>query len=86
VNARPLHAITSTLERRKIAYALVGAAARNAWAPPRLTADLDLAVIVDALEHARLGRDDEGGGGDGETLRRRCDQASCGKAPQTVPV
>ena len=30
------------------ALALIGAAARNAWAPPRATSDLDLAVSASA--------------------------------------
>ncbi len=30
------------------AFAVVGATARNAWAPPRATTDLDLAVVADA--------------------------------------
>ena len=38
-----------------IAYAVIGAVARNAWAPPRATADLDLAAIIpDQVTSERL--------------------------------
>jgi predicted nucleotidyltransferase len=35
-------------------FAIIGAVARNAWAPPRATTDLDLAVLADASLLARI--------------------------------
>lgn len=58
----PLTAIIQQVETTGAPYALIGAAARNAWAPPRLTTDLDFTIaagqevyqaVVDAL--AQLG-------------------------------
>jgi hypothetical protein len=38
-----------------VAYAVIGAVARNAWAPPRATADIDLATIIpDRAANERL--------------------------------
>jgi hypothetical protein len=37
-----------------VEYAVIGAIARNAWAPPRATADLDLAVAVGAEQYGAL--------------------------------
>ena len=39
-----LGALAAACGSRRAALALIGAAARNAWAPPRATTDLDLAV------------------------------------------
>ncbi|MEO8604177.1 MAG: hypothetical protein ABI629_16495 [bacterium] len=36
------------------AYAIIGGVARNAWAAPRATADLDLAVVVPPAIYAPL--------------------------------
>ncbi|MGH7857967.1 MAG: nucleotidyl transferase AbiEii/AbiGii toxin family protein [Candidatus Binatia bacterium] len=36
------------------AFAIIGAVARNAWAPPRATTDLDLTVLGDAALLARV--------------------------------
>lgn len=36
------------------AFAIIGAVARNAWAPPRATTDLDLTVVADAAVLARI--------------------------------
>jgi predicted nucleotidyltransferase len=43
----PLTAIIQELETTGAPFALIGAAARNAWAPPRLTTDIDVAVAAD---------------------------------------
>lgn len=53
----PLGALLAAIEAAtevNVAYALIGAAARNAWAPPRATSDFDLALIVDPDGYARL--------------------------------
>lgn len=52
-----LAAIASRLGDRKGVLAIVGAVARNAWAPPRATTDLDLAVsatgeVLEAIRDA----------------------------------
>jgi hypothetical protein len=41
-------------EEARVAYAVIGAVARNAWAPPRATTDLDLAVAVDVGAYRAL--------------------------------
>ncbi len=43
----PLIAILEQLQATGVPHALIGAAARNAWAPPRLTTDLDVAIAAD---------------------------------------
>ena len=50
----PIVAIVSALRSAGTAWALIGAAARNAWAPPRLTTDLDVAVAGGPEEYARV--------------------------------
>ncbi|MBI2895793.1 MAG: nucleotidyl transferase AbiEii/AbiGii toxin family protein [Deltaproteobacteria bacterium] len=50
----PLLAIVRALEDAGVRWAFVGAAARNTWAPPRLTTDIDLAVIADAESWPRI--------------------------------
>lgn len=42
------------LARVGAAHALIGACARNVYAPPRATRDLDLAVVADAAQYTRL--------------------------------
>lgn len=51
-----LATLLAALDGAGVRYALVGAAARNAWAPPRLTTDLDLAAIADAAEYDAIVR------------------------------
>lgn len=46
--AELLAALGEALAEHPGAYALIGANARNAWAPPRATTDLDLAIAADA--------------------------------------
>lgn len=46
--------ITAACAEAGVDYAIVGAMARNAWAPPRATADLDVAVAVGAEQYERL--------------------------------
>lgn len=41
-----LAAVVAACEATSTKYAVIGAVARNAWAPPRATTDLDLAVSV----------------------------------------
>ncbi len=42
-----IEAVLDAMDGSGVAYALIGAAARNAWAPPRATTDLDVAALVD---------------------------------------
>lgn len=46
--------ILDALDQAGVAHALIGATARNAWAPPRLTTDIDVAVVVDTEAYTRL--------------------------------
>jgi hypothetical protein len=50
----PLARVVRALAAAGVRYALIGAAARNAWAPPRLTTDLDVAVIGEGAEYAQV--------------------------------
>ena len=50
----PLDRILRALAAARVPYAVIGAAARNAWAPPRLTTDLDFAVVADPDGYRRL--------------------------------
>lgn len=52
-----LTAISEALEKRRGKFAVIGAVARNAWAPPRATTDIDMAVaseteVVTAIQGA----------------------------------
>lgn len=49
-----LAAAVQACEEVGAGYALIGALARNVWAPPRATADVDLAVAVEAASYASL--------------------------------
>jgi hypothetical protein len=49
-----LRALIDALGEVGAAYAVIGAVARNAWAPPRATADLDCAVSVEGGQFAEL--------------------------------
>ncbi len=42
------------LTRERVAYALIGGCARNVYAPPRNTRDVDLAVALSGDEYVRL--------------------------------
>jgi hypothetical protein len=73
-----LRLVVEACASARVDYAVIGAVARNAWAPPRATADIDLAVavvpatyraLIDALAHR------------GITLRR----AMGGEAGALVP-
>jgi hypothetical protein len=53
----PLDALRAAIDAATEAgasYAVIGAMARNAWAPPRATSDFDLALVVDAEAYGRL--------------------------------
>ncbi len=53
----PLDALRAAIDAATEAgasYAVIGALARNAWAPPRATTDFDLALVVDRGAYARL--------------------------------
>lgn len=54
MSARTLHAVFEALASTGVKWALIGAAARNAWAPPRLTTDVDVAALVDAEGYAHV--------------------------------
>jgi hypothetical protein len=57
VSLDPLGALRAVVEAAAEAgasYAVIGAVARNAWAPPRATTDLACAVSVDAAGYAAL--------------------------------
>ncbi len=41
-----LQAAVGACEAARVGYAVIGGVARNAWAPPRATTDLDLAVLL----------------------------------------
>lgn len=49
-----LEAVVAACERLELPYAVIGAVARNAWAPPRATSDLDLSVAVDTDRYEGL--------------------------------
>lgn len=49
-----LRALVDAANEVDAAYAIIGAVARNAWAPPRATADLDCAVSVDSVIYMAL--------------------------------
>jgi hypothetical protein len=49
-----LRAVIEAISESGASYAVIGAVARNAWAPPRATTDLDCAVSVDAAGYASL--------------------------------
>lgn len=49
-----LRRVVQACERATVPYAVIGAVARNAWAPPRATTDIDLALAVDAASYAAL--------------------------------
>jgi len=49
-----LEQLLDAMDDARVSYALIGAAARNAWAPPRATTDLDLAAVVDAEGYDRV--------------------------------
>jgi hypothetical protein len=49
-----LRKVVKVCEAVGTGYAVIGAVARNAWAPPRATADLDLAVSVTAESYEPL--------------------------------
>jgi hypothetical protein len=42
------------LARGGVAHALIGACARNVYAPPRATRDINLSVLADAAQYARI--------------------------------
>lgn len=49
-----LEQLLDAMDAAGVPYALIGAAARNAWAPPRATTDLDFAALVDGKGYGRL--------------------------------
>lgn len=49
-----LRRVVRACEEASVQYAIIGAVARNAWAPPRATTDIDLAVAVDPTSYAAL--------------------------------
>lgn len=49
-----LRRVVQACELVTVPYAVIGAVARNAWAPPRATTDIDLAVAVDAASYEAL--------------------------------
>jgi predicted nucleotidyltransferase len=49
-----LQRAVSALVAANVRFAVVGAGARNAWAPPRASTDLDFGVVADAIEYARV--------------------------------
>jgi hypothetical protein len=49
-----LRAVVEAAAEAGTPYAVIGAVARNAWAPPRATTDLDCAVSVDAPGYGTL--------------------------------
>jgi hypothetical protein len=49
-----LEALLDAMDAAGVDYALIGAAARNAWAPPRATTDLDFAAMVDIGGYQRV--------------------------------
>jgi len=51
-----LRATVAACETVQANYAVIGGVARNAWAPPRATTDLDLAVFV-TIDRQRAGLD-----------------------------
>lgn len=57
MNAGPIGLVTQIADACSsvgVEYAIIGAIARNAWAAPRATADLDVAIAVDARQYDRL--------------------------------
>ena len=53
----PLGALRAAIEAATevgVSYAVIGAVARNAWAPPRATTDFDLALMADSKGYAKL--------------------------------
>jgi hypothetical protein len=57
VTLDPLGALRAAIDAATeagVSYAVIGALARNAWAPPRATTDVDLALMVDPAGYARL--------------------------------
>jgi hypothetical protein len=57
VTAQPFDALSEVVAACRTAnveYAVIGAVARNAWATPRATTDLDLAIAVTIASYARL--------------------------------
>jgi hypothetical protein len=51
-----IEAVLDAMDASGVPYALIGAAARNAWAPPRATTDLDVAALVDPPGYERVVR------------------------------
>ncbi len=61
--AKALDAIASDLRDLRVQWALIGGLAVSVWAEPRLTRDIDLAVVAESdLESERLVRDLAGRG------------------------
>jgi len=52
-----LDSLLDAMDAARVPYALIGAAARNAWAPPRATTDLDFAGLVDVEGYGRVVRE-----------------------------
>jgi len=52
-----LRVVVEACEAASADYAVIGGVARNAWAPPRATTDLDLAIFVTAPIYASLLRE-----------------------------
>lgn len=49
-----LRRIVDSCRSTGVSYAVIGAMARNAWAPPRATTDVDVAVTVTPSQYAAL--------------------------------
>lgn len=49
-----LRRVVEACTSAKVPYAVIGAVARNAWAPPRATTDIDLAVAVSEAAYRPL--------------------------------
>jgi len=54
VRAPSFGTIVDALDTEGVRYAVIGAAARNVWAPPRLSTDFDFAVLIDETAYEAL--------------------------------
>lgn len=76
-----LRAVLDACTTAGVAHAVIGAVARNAWAPPRATTDADVAVIVDAEKYPAL---KEALRQRGITIRKEISADSDGAIPDLV--
>ncbi len=54
---RLIQIATRTLSDAGAAYALIGGCARNVYAPPRATRDVDLGIVASPEAYGRIARD-----------------------------